>query len=229
MTNLTVDFTNLDIGGQNNPISVEMETIEVQLTADEMVTDYAKAFVREAHRVNPLRAEQVKLTEDEMVAYAKFLLVKRLECVNNDCKDWRSLKLCYIPVFLQYALRMVGKVILREQGLTLMPVMEDTKTITLKQALEISEKVGAFERDLQVVQDAMPRDITGDQSVMSTALIAGYVRALRKVDHVSDTYVSAFLGFKLKEEAAFRVLYRVQYDDIQFIYSALTASRALYG
>lgn len=222
-----MDYQTLDLG-TGAPTSVPMEIVKVNVTADDMVVDYAKAFVKEAYRVAPLRAQQVNLTEEEMVQYAKFLLVKRLECVEDNCKDWKRLKTLYIPVFLQYALRMIGKVVIRKRGLTLIPDMSDRGTITLAEAYAISEKVGAFEDDLQLVQDAMPRSIEGDANVMSTALIAGYVRSMSEVEHVADTYVTAFLGMKLAEEQAFGVLYRVQYDDIEFIRSALTSNRKLF-
>jgi hypothetical protein len=225
--NNIMDFQSLDLG-TGAPISVPMEEIKVEVTADDMVTDYAKAFVKETYRVSPLRAEQVKLTEEEMVAYAKFLLVKRIECVEDNCKDWRRLKCLYIPVFLQYALRMIGKVVIRKRGLTLIPDMTDRETITLEEAVRISDKVGAFEDELQLVQDAMPREVNGDINVMSTALIAGYFRSMVEVEHVSDTYISAFLGMKLAEEQAFAVLYRVQYDDIDFIRTALTLNKRLF-
>lgn len=227
MANNVKDFQTLDLG-TGAPTSVRMEVVKVEVTAEDMVSDYARAFVREAYRVAPARAEQVKLLESEAIAYAKFLLVKRIECVEDNCKDWRRLKTLFIPVFLQYALRMIGKVVIRKRGLTLIPDMTDRTTITLEEALAISEKIGAFEDDLQLVQDAMPRDISGDVNVMSTALIAGYVRSMTEVQHVSDTYISAFLGMKLAEEQAFAVLYRVQYDDVDFIRTALTLNKRLF-
>jgi hypothetical protein len=110
----------------------------------------------------------------------------------------------------------------------MIPVMEHPSEMTFEEALSVSEKVGMFLDDLQIVQDAMPRSEQGNVDVMSTAMIAGYVRAMKKVDHVSATYVTAFLGMKLKEEAAMQTLYRVQYDDIGFIASALTTQRGLY-
>lgn len=220
-------FENLDFH-TGEPTAVTMETIVVEIDPTEMVDDYAKAFVREASRVNPLLHNQVQLTEDEMIAYARYLLVKRVECVDGTCSDWRRLKLLYIPVFLQYAMRMVGKVVIRNQGLTIVPKIELDDVMSYEDAVKVSEKVGAYEDCLQIVKDAMPRDIEGDESVMSTALIAGYVRARRRVDHVADTYVSAFLGMKLREEQAFAVLYRVQYDDVEFIRTALTNRHEMF-
>jgi hypothetical protein len=163
-----------------------------------------------------------------MLQYMKYLLVKRIETVQMNCPEFRKLKVLYIPVWIQYNLSMIGEVNIREKGLKLVPTIADAETISYAEAVAISDKIGAFESDLQIVHDAMPRDITGDVDVMSTAMIDGYVRAIDKVDHVAATYVTAFMGMKLKEEAAFKVLYRVQYDDIDFIATALTAQKGLY-
>lgn len=219
-------FETLDLGS-NPPISIPMETVHAVVTADDMVKDYADAFVKEAWRVNPLRAEQVELTQEEMRNYAKFLLVERIKSVDGDCPDWRHLKRLYIPVFLQYALRMVGEVTLQDRGLRIIPVMDDMTTISLNEAAEISDKVAAFSDDLQMVQDAMPRGYKGDVNVMSSALIAGYVRSIARVDHVSDAYICAFLGMKLQEEQLFGALYRIQYDDLEFIRSAIIHERRI--
>jgi hypothetical protein len=105
--------------------------------------------------------------------------------------------------------------------------MQESK-MSFEEALVISEKIGSFQDDLQIVKDAMPRSIEGDVDVMSTALIADYVRALKPVEHVASTYVTAFLGMRLKEEAAMGALYRVQYDDVAFIASALLTQKGLY-
>lgn len=219
-------YANLDLGSAK-PTSVPMETIHVEISTENLLGDYAKAFVKEAYRVNPLRAEQVDLTEEEMLQYANYLVAKRVECVYGECKDFRKLKALYIPSYLQYTMAMIGRVIIRDKGLTLLPVCQ-FDVINYEQALAISEKVGMFEDDLQIVQDAMPRDTSGDKDVMSTALIAGYVRSLEKVEHVSSTYVTAFLGMKLQEEVAMSALYRVQYDDVAFIQSALITQRGLF-
>lgn len=220
-------FVQLDLGSAK-PVSVPMETIQVVLSSENLLGQFGKSFVKEGWRVNPLRMEQISLTSDEMEAYCKYLLAKRIECVNGDCKDYRRLKCFYIPSWIQYNLSMIGLVIIRDKGIKLEPIMEDEDIICYDDALRISEKIGMLSDDLQVVQDGMPRDIHGDKDVMSTALIAGYARSIEKVEHISSTYVSAFLGMKLKEEMAFKTLYRVQYDDLEFIAAALTTQRGLF-
>lgn len=227
MDHYTSAFNTLDLTG-TKPTSVPMETIQVEMSSDNLLGSYASAFVAEAYRVAPLRAEQVNLTVEEVTRYCEFLLYQRVLCANNECTDFRKLKVMYIPVWIQYNLAMVGVVDIRDRGIRLVPVM-DKPDCTLEEAYAISEKIGSFERDLQMVQDAMPRDYHGDKDVMSTALIAGYVRALSKVEHVASTYVTAFLGMKLREESAMAVLYRVQYDDVAYIASVLTSDKRIVG
>lgn len=223
-----MSFKELDLGS-NPATAIEMTRVEVEITSSDMVAGYARAFVKEMQRVNPRRFEVVGITEEEMMSYAAFLLKQRILCINGDCPNWRRLKRCFIPVFLQYALSMIGEVIIREKGLTFVPTMTETVDMTIDEALVVSDKIGAFERELCMVLDAMPRRREGDESVMGTALIADYVRSVRPVDHVADTYISAFLGMKLAEEQAFKVLYRIQYDDVEFIRTALTHSSAIMG
>jgi hypothetical protein len=222
-----LDFKNLDLGS-SPPTSVPMEVVEVEISGDGIVQQYASAFVKEALRVAPERAKAVDLTSDEMVAYSLYLLSRLIEVINNDCKDFRRIKVLYVPTFLQFVLSTIGIVIDRQLGLKFVPVLEHASTLTYDEALSISEKIGSFEHDLQIVSDAMPREISGDENVMRTIVLAGYVRATRVIDHPVATYVSAFLNFTLRRESDFAVLYRVQYDDLAFIASALTTRKELY-
>lgn len=218
-------FSGLDFSSKPN--AVPMETIEVEIGC-EMFQDYGKAFLNEAMRKNPLLAERVQLSITEIEEYVKYLMIKRIECVEGNCADYRKLKTLAIPVWIQYNLSMLGEVKLRDKGIRLVPKSSFQTNLTFEQALEISKKVEMFIDDLQIVIDAMPRNIDGDHDVMMTAMIAGYMRSIDKVAHPISTYVSAFMGFKLREEAAFKVLYRVQYDDIAFIASVLTQRRELF-
>jgi len=220
-------FTNLNLGS-NPPIAIPMEEVEVNLSGAGLMEAYASAFVREAFRMNPERAKAVDLKEDELIAYANYLLTKRIEVINNDCKDFRNLKVLYIPSFLQYVLSLIGIFINRARGLKFIPILENPSKMSYKEALAVSEKVGSLQDDLQIVQDAMPRDIYGNKDVMSTAIIAGYVRAYHEVDHPVATYVTAFLNMSLRKELDLAVLYRVQYDDVEFITSALLTSKELF-
>lgn len=220
-------FESLDLGTPK-PTSIPQEVVTVLLSTDNLIGDFAKAFVNETYRVNPLRAEQVKLTAEEVQQYAHYLMTKRIQIVNNDCPDFRKLKVLYIPSWIQYCLAMVGRLVRRDIGLMIVPEMETPSTMSFEEAVKISDRIGAFEDDLQVVKDAMPRSIDGNEDVMSTALVADYVRAIKPVQHVASTYVTAFLGMKLKQEMAFQALYRVQYDDFEYVASVLTSAKEIF-
>lgn len=227
MSNQLESFVELDLNS-TKPTSVPMEEVSVLFGVNPLFQDYAKAFIAEAARKNPNLADRVQLTVKEMEDYIAYLLYKRIEYVKDECKDFRRLWNLYIPVWIQYNLRMVGIVTNRRMGIKLIPEYDGIDVISYDEAVLVSEKIGQFIDDLQIVQDAMPRTHEGDDDVMSTALIADYVRSFKEVEHVSATYVSAFLGMRLKQEAALASLYRIQYDDIGFIASALSHHKGLF-
>lgn len=223
-------FLQMDLG-TTRPTSVENQDVEVELSANDMVGNYAKAFVNECYRLNPLRMEQIDKDgkfQDELVEYVNYLFAKRIECVNSECKDWRKLKNLWIPSFVQYVLSQVGLVELRDYGITIKPVMKEECHMTLEEAYQVSAKIKMFQNELQMVEDAMPRSKYGNVDVMSCALIGDYVRSMKVVDHVSSTYVAAFANMQLRKESAFEALYRVQYDDIGYIASALSLQDGLF-
>ena len=209
---------NLDV----KPTSVQNETVEVIVNPSDLLASYAKNFVNEALRKHPLLAEQVSLTDTEVQEYAKYLLRQRVEHVNGNRKSARFVNLLYVPVWIEYTISNVGKLIIRDLGLTFVPKWdENLTTITDSEAKAISERIAMFEDVLQIVKNAFPNDDIGDQDLMTTALIADYVRATKELAHPVTTYLTAFLGLKLREENAFKVLYRVQYDDLSYLAQAL--------
>lgn len=201
------------------PTPVKQETIVITINPELMVDDFAKAIVREAKRKAPLTFEDYPLTDEEMKSYCRGILKLRIDSVNNEKVDWRRMKLLLIPDFIQMSISMVGEVIIRESGLRLIPEME--QSYDLDQMLEVSKKLDAYSDVLHLSRDAFPREASGNVDVMSTALINDYVRGLMRATHPADTYVAAFLGFKLKEETTFQILYRINYDDIDYVSTSI--------
>lgn len=221
------NFNLIDLGG-GNPTSVPTDTLHVKVSTDNLFGQYAKAWLAEAYRVAPNRADQVQLTDDELHDYIVYLVKQRIDMIHGERRQPGRLRTLYVPAFISYVMRQIGIVNIREFGLRLDPVMEEDVKFSDEDALRISEKVGSFEDDLQVEQNVFPFDPSGDKDVMSLALIDGYVRGFKHVEHPVSTYISAFLGMKLREESAFSALYRVQYDDVAFIQSAFFNSKGLY-
>lgn len=219
------------------PTAVALTTVTVTIDPDVMITDYARQFYEERFRVDALLAERQEkakgvdhLCWEDIDKYALYLIKQRVLCVENQCRDFRLLKSLYIPSFLQYGLSLIGEVIIRDQGLRLIPefTMPEGKEIDFKEASRISGLIRMFEGKLQMVLDGMPRTRLGDVDTMSCALIADELRAHHKVEHVANAYAAAFMGFKLKEEQAMQILYRIQYDDLEYIRSAIIRRSELY-
>lgn len=214
----TGQFQSLDLGS-GPPTSVPMERVEVRISAENLLGDYARAFVKECYNRHPLRAKSVGLKEEEVMKYCEFLVQRRIAFVDGSITDHGRLKNLAIPSFIQYCLENIGIVRKIDRGLTMIPVYA-AEVITFNEAMAISEKILSFEQDLVILLDAMPRSTDGNPEVMSTALIADYVQAMEKVSPVSS-YVTAFLGLKLVKENVYASLYRIVYDDVEFIRTAL--------
>lgn len=211
--------------GDSVPTGIKMEKIVVKVSAEGLMEDFCKAFINEAARKMPLTAQQPNaLTLPELIDYCRYLLKQRILVVQLNCKDWRKLKALYIPSFIQYLLDCVGEVVLHEYGIRFVPELDGECDLTFDQAAIISDKISAYLPKLQIIRDGMPRKVSGDPDVMSTVIIADYVRSFRLVAHPQSTYLSALLNAKLANEAAFAALFRVQYDDMEFIRSAIVAN-----
>lgn len=198
------------------PIPVAVETLSIQIATGAALTDFAKAFVEEGYRKNPLLAERVALTEEELLEYTSYLITKRVEVVNQQCKDWRKVCRLAMPCFVELVLTSIGRVDLRKQGLRITPVVNEPSSMSYEDALKISAKVEAFEDNLAVVIGAMPGNEEGDPSVMTMAIINDYVRGMSDVDDPVAEYIVYFLQLTL-EEQLFDNLYRMQYDDVKTI------------
>lgn len=216
---------NFDFG--TKPASVELEVVEVAIDSQLMLSDYAKAYVSEFQRRNPVRAETVGLTDDELFYYFEGLIALRVQSVRGECKVWREAKQLLIPSWIEFTLSQIGEVVDVDRGLKLVPVFQ--KDVDISKMLATSDKLRAFLPDgISLHKDAFPRSREGDAETMAMAILGSYVQSQSKDSHPISSYVAAFLGFKLKEEAAFKMLYRVRYDDVQFIRAMLLREEAVY-
>lgn len=218
-------FQNLNFGTKVS--TVKQEIVEVQVDPV-MFRDYAQSYFREAQRVNPLAMKEMNLTVEELEDYFLTLLNARIQSLRPEgCPMWRTLKLCCIPDFLQFALSTIGIFVDQAYGLKVVPVFNyegKGNVLDTSAKIEFLMKFG-----LAAVKDAMPRGIDGDPDVMSLIIINDYVYG-RRDDHLPlASYVAAFLGLKLTEETAFKMLYRCRYDDVSFISDMLMHERSILG
>lgn len=223
-----MDTTKFSFDFGTRPTTAKMEKIILNLNPDVMVNDYARAYVKELFRRNPVRATEARLTEEELSYYFSGILAIRVKSINNDCPEWRQAKALYIPCFYEFVITEVGKVVDADRGFEIVPYY--VASYDMDSLLEISERLRIFMADgIAMVKDAFPRTDAGDRDAMTMAIIDGYVRSMSKDAHPIASYVSAFLGAKLKEEETFNLLYRVRYDDVEFIRSMLLREATLYG
>lgn len=209
------------------PISVKTEVIEVMIGVEDMFSGYAKGFLNEVQRINPLRASEVNLTPDELNEYIRFLVQMRVSVVNGESVKFYVLKQLWIPAFIQYGLCLIGRVEKRDAGIELVPLVE-RKQYDIDRMLEISNKIASFQSDVTVVNHAFPMEVGGDDELMSCALIAGNVRGMVKVSHSAVAYMSAFMGLKIRQESVYSLLYRVNYGDANEIQRLILHERGMF-
>lgn len=213
--------------GSGHPTSVETEVIDVKINPDTMIGNFCEQWVNQSDIREPLRSEKLGLEPEELKEYIHFVLYQRILMVQGKAKQVGRLKNLYMPEFIAYVLHQIGRVDLRQYGLQLMPQMDEPE-MTFEQAMEVSSKVEAAQSWMKVTHATYPYDRTGDPDLMSTALIGSYMRSIMPVEHPVSTYLGAFLGLQLQKETVMSTLYRVQYDDIQFIRSAFMSQDMIF-
>lgn len=222
----TTKVFNFNFG--TKPTTTKQEEIVVDLDTATMIDDYAKAFVNELRRRNPIRANEVDLTYEEMVYYLSGLMRIRVESLAKACKAWREAKSLWIPCFYEFVITQVGIVVDVDKGLKITPHFEFDYDI--QKLMDISGKLRLFKNDgVSLVKDAFPREDEGDAETMTMCIVNDYIMSMSKDSHPIAAYVAAFIGAKLREEATFKLLYRVRYDDVSFIRCMLLGEETLYG
>lgn len=197
-------------------VPTSMRTIAVKVHVSNGLKQFNHAFVQEAGRKNPLMADRVNLTEEELYAYEEFLLKNRVDVVKLESRNFKQLKRLAMPCFVERVLTDVGEVMIRDRALSIKPVYDGGEVISLEEAIAISDKVDAFYDDLAVVEGAMPGDPNGNPEVMTLALIEGYVMGMGDYNDPLVEYICYALGL-LMEETQFNALYYMRYDDVRTI------------
>lgn len=215
---------NLNYG--TKPTTTVIEEITVQLNPQIFVEGYAKAYLGEMVRRNPMRAKASAITADDLQDYFMSLIAIRMEQIQGHCPVWRQAKELYVPAWIQFVLSRIGRVVDVERGLMITPSMKSEYDID--KMLSVSNRLSVFKSDgIAILKDAFPRSIEGDKDLMMMAIINGYVQSMTSVPHPIQSYISAFLGMRLEEEATYKLLYRVRYDEVNFIKQMLLHEEAI--
>lgn len=186
--------------------------------------------------------EALKLEPGEVYRYLTLLLKARVTDVNGGRVRKHILKQLLIPSFFQTLLALVGKVRIAQLGLEMVPVWTDdvskgTPTSSTPKIddedwdfmLHVSKKLSYHTDCLNLERAAMPLEVTGDHSLMLTALIDGFVCSMQSVDNCFKCYASSFLRMRLAKEASFKVLYRVQYNDADELVRVLLSKKEAFA
>lgn len=176
----------------------------------------------------------------EVKDYLSLLLKVRVADVSGSRVRKHIMKQLLIPSFFQTLLSLVGKVRIAQLGLEIVPVWADSEeqngtfdvpVITDQEwdfLLEVSRKLGYHMDCLNLEKAAMPIEVTGDHSLMMTALIDGFVCSMQSVDTGFKCYASSFLRMCLAKETGLKVLYRIQYNDANELIRVLLSKREAF-
>lgn len=142
--------------------------------------------------------------------------------------DWRQAKLLFIPAWIQLIISKYGVLNKPEFGLRIVPTIE--AEININNLLITSQKLSSFTDDgMFMVRDGFPRDNEGDIDVMMMAVFENQVRGIIRPDNPSPLaqLVAAFTNQKIEQDTTFKALYRISYDEVDFIKSMLLNDRRL--
>lgn len=221
---METNYSTLDYGTKITTTS--MIEVQVGLNPEVMILDFAQAYSDELKRLNPIKARELDITPDDVYYYFQAILAFRIKSINNSSRDWREGKQLAIPSWIQHTISQIGIVYDRVRGLKFTPTYEFDYDI--KKIQTISNNLQAFEKDgLMLHTDAFPREREGNPDVMGMAILDDYVQSVTDKAHPVASYVAAFVGAKLAQEQTFSILYRVRYDDVEFIASQLINDRKL--
>ena len=224
METTKTNFDKLDYGTRVS--NSEFTEVKIVLDNSVIMDQFAIAYVNELKRMNPVRYQADPITVDDLKEYFSGILALRVEMINNNCPNLRQARRLYIPTWIEYTISKLGIVTDRVNGLVFKPTININYDIT--NLLNTSDKLSLYQNDgLHLQSDAFPRSWEGDENVMGMVIIGDYIQGRNHNSHPVHSYVSAFLGNKLVEEQTFSMLFRVRYDETQFILQQLIHDKSL--
>lgn len=208
--------------------NIPLRRIEVVVSASYFKEDIAEGFAHMIKVRDSLKAEQVKLTADELTSLFHYMLTMRVRQVNRQDVPWKDLKEIILPDYCQYILSLVGIYIDDDHRLEIVPVMDQESNLTYDEALKISRKLRELVDDFDVVNDCMPRKKSGAQGLMSCLVIDAFIRSYRRDNNNMQVAVAGLLNLKIKEETDILAKYEKVYNDINSIHAKYQLSDRLY-
>jgi len=201
--------------GKLEPTPMDLLEIQVSIEPDAIFSQFIEAFMFKIEVSNPQIQRYVQLTKEEARYYFEFLLYSRLQYLSGKKVNFDLLNGLYVPAFVDVALAMIGTYTDLSRNLRITVSQPETREFDEDEIVRLGLKFERLSQATNMVKGGLSRGKDGDAEVMTTACIAGYVRSMSEVSHPLKTYLVGFLNTKIVEESSFKMLYRVQYDDIQ--------------
>lgn len=137
------------------------------------------------------------------------------------------------PFWIEHVVAQVGIAVDYDYGLKFVPQLilneEVQLTLSREKIIDIHHLLGAYEEHgLAVVTNVLPKGTEGNIDVMAMTIIEDIVKSYKHL-HPAGSYVAAFLGNKIAQAKEWSALFRVSYEEVEYIKTQFQISSHLYG
>lgn len=201
--------------------------VEVKINATQMLQDFSNSFYLELSRANDRLVDRVQITAGEIMQYFTGILQLRIMDVQGGNKFRKYESQMYMPAWIQFSISQIGQVIDTTYGLTFNPTM-DFEELDIDTMLKTSSKLKYFrDAGVELLNRAFPRSIQGDANFMTLAVIKGKVASYKEGQSPLSMYLAAFLDSTIEEHMTLRGLYRIEYQDVEYVKRVLETTGGL--
>lgn len=137
------------------------------------------------------------------------------------------------PFWIEHVVAQVGIAVDYDYGLKFVPQLLLTEEVNLHldrdKIIAIHHLLGAYEEyGLALVTNVLPKGTEGNIDVMAMTIIEDIVKSYKHL-HPAGSYVAAFLGNKIAQQKEWSSLFRVSYEEVEYIRTQFQISSHLYG
>lgn len=220
-------LNDFDLNDISEPSPSEFTNVEVKIDPTDLLQDFSSAFYYELFRTQDRLVDKVEITSEELNDYFLGILYLRILDVekNNKFKKFESQIL--MPAWISFAISQIGEVIDTDYGFKFVPTMDFDK-LDIDALMKTASKLKYFQdAGVELLSRAFPRTTDGDPNFMTLAVIKGEVRSYHKDNDPLSIYLSAFLDSTIKEQNTLSSLYRISYQDVDYVGQVLKTTGGL--
>lgn len=218
-----MEFKKIESIAGNIVTPVDFKTVEVDFGKG-IVEDFSDTYVGAMNAKLALRGSSKQFDETEMRKYLNFLLVTRINSVNNTGKFDHRTRQLKVPALYALTLTHIGSVYDKDLGIELTPKI-DTKSKDISNAIMTADEAIKFSRgELSIVEDlgfelveGLPNDKNGDGNFMYFHMAEEAVTRHDNQAHPGYAVLAAFFRMKqLQDVLSQRVSYGLisEYDEM---------------